>query len=322
MNRNVKVNMNLNMNLNPHIKDAPKVSILLVCFNARHFLEDCLNSIRAKVTVPYEVILLDNGSSDGTSNFVAQHFPWVRLVVSEENLGFIGGNNFAARQARGKYLLLLNSDTILLGDIAPAVRVLESVPGIGVVGGEMYGAQKQLRPSAGRFPRAWYLWRFASLWVDPRRRQPYGAPEFHAFQVDWVEGSFLMTSAENWHAVGGLDESNFFYGDDIDFCRSTCGRGLATVQCSEIQYVHFGGFEPSRTGYIYAGFRHYHQKFSSNFERLLADAVLRFGLLARILLYGVRYRISGDALLGERFRQFLKVHSTWARTATIAPRFP
>ncbi|HEV3307953.1 MAG TPA: glycosyltransferase family 2 protein [Candidatus Sulfotelmatobacter sp.] len=307
----------------PNMKDATTtVSILLVCYNARNFLEDCLNSIREKVTVPYEVILLDNGSSDDTAGFIAQRFPWVRLVRSEENLGFIRGNNLAAQQAQGKYYLLLNSDTILLGDIAPAVRLLESLFGIGIVGGEMYGAHRQLRPSAGRFPRAWYLWRFASLWVEARRMPHFGAPEWHAFQVDWVEGSFLMTSAENWQAVGGLDESNFFYGDDIDFCRSTRQRGLATVQCSEIQYVHFGGFEPSRTGYIYAGFRHYHQKFSSNFERLLADAILRFGLLVRIVLYGLRYRITGDAILGDRFRHFLKVHSSWARTATAAPRFP
>ncbi|MFZ0317849.1 MAG: glycosyltransferase family 2 protein [Candidatus Sulfotelmatobacter sp.] len=304
------------------MSESVTVSILLVAFNAQHFLADCLNSIREKVAVPHEVILLDNGSSDGTASFVAQNFPWVRLIVSQENLGFIRGNNFAARQARGKYYLLLNSDTILLSDIMPAVHLLESAAEIGVVGGEMYGAQKQRRPSAGRFPRAWYLWRFASLWVDPRRRPPYGAPDDHAVQVDWVEGSFLMTTAENWRAVGGLDESNFFYGDDIDFCRGTHQRGLLTVQCSNIQYIHFGGFEPSRTGYIYAGFRHYHRKFSGAFERFLADAVLRVGLLARILLYGLRYRISGDAAVGEKFRQFLRVHILWERTATIAPRFP
>src|SRR5208282_3322704 len=141
------------------------ISVLIVCYNAKHFLQDCLNSIRDRVTVPYEVILLDNASADGTADFVRTEFSWVRLLRSEENLGFIKGNNFAARYARGKYYLLLNSDTVLLSD----------------------------------FPRAMLLWKFGWLWSDPQKR-PYGEPSLKAFQVDWVEGSFLLTPAENWRA--------------------------------------------------------------------------------------------------------------------------
>jgi len=296
------------------------VSFLLVCYNARHFLDACLNSVREMATVPYEVILLDNGSVDDTSEFVRERFPWVHLIRSEDNLGFTKGNNLAARSACGKYYLLLNSDTVLLSDIAPAIRVLESDPCIGVVGARMYDRRHKVRPSTGRFPRALRLWRFGSLWLNPNEH-PYGPPTFHCFKVDWVEGSFFLTTAENWSKVGGLDEQAFLYGDDVDFCRSTANRGLLTVHCSDVEYLHFGGCDTSRTGYLFAAFRRYHRKFSTYPEQLLADLVLRVGLLARIVLYGLRYWLTRDALSGEKFRQFVKVQRNWANTGTIAPRF-
>jgi GT2 family glycosyltransferase len=296
------------------------VSILLVCYNAKHFLPDCLNSIRDRVTVPYEVILLDNASVDGTADVVRTEFSWVRLLRSEENLGFTKGNNFAARYARGKYYLLLNPDTVLLSDIAPAIRLLESDRRVGIVGAEMYGANHERRSSTGHFPRAMLLWKFGWLWSDPRKR-PYGEPSLKAFQVDWVEGSFLLTTADNWRALGGLDESNFFYGDDVEFCRSTADHRLTTVHCTDIKYVHFGGYEASRLAYIYAGFRRYHRKFSSYPEQLLADAILRLGLFVRIGVFGVRYLVTRDKSVGEKFRRCIQVHKSWKQTNSVAPRF-
>jgi GT2 family glycosyltransferase len=298
----------------------PILSILIVGYNARQFLEGCLNSIRDHVTLSYEVILLDNGSSDGTSDYVAENYSWVRLIRSEKNLGFIGGNNFAAHSARGTYFLLLNQDTILLSDVLPAIQVLESDPAIGIVGAQMYGRNQDLRPSAGHFPKPMLLWKFGWLWSNANDH-PFGDPAYQAFRVDWVEGSFLLTTTENWRALGGLDESNVFYGDDVDFCRSTANRGLITVHCTLVKYVHFGGYEVSRLGYIYAGFRRYHRKFSGYPEQLLADLVLRVGLIGRIGLFGLRYLITRDETVGKRFRQCVQVNKDWARTDSIAPRF-
>jgi GT2 family glycosyltransferase len=296
------------------------VTIIIVCYNAKHFLRDCLESIRTKITGSYEVILLDNASVDGTVAFIRTEFPWVQLLQAEENLGFIKGNNLAARNARGKYYLLLNSDTVLMSDIAAAVSLLNSDQSIGIVGAEMRDAKGVCQPSTGRFPKPMLLWKFSWLWAEPERH-PYGPARMNAFQVDWVQGSFLLTRAENWRALGGLDESYFFYGDDVEFCRSTWGRGLLTVYCPSVKYLHFGGFVPNRTGYIFAGYRRYHRKFSRYPERLLADIVLRAGLLARICFYAMRYSIGRDPLVLDRLRQFVDVNRNWAKTAMIAPRF-
>jgi GT2 family glycosyltransferase len=296
------------------------VSILLVCYNARRFLRDCLTSIRAQVPGLYEVVLLDNGSTDGTREFVTEHFPWVRFIRSDENLGFIKGNNVAAHSARGKFYLLLNSDTVLMSDIKPAIRLLETDPHIGIVGAQMYGAHNERRPSTGHFPKAMLLWKFGWLWSSPEKH-PYGNSGLKAFRVDWVEGSFLLTTAENWRALGGLDESNFNYGDDVEFCRSTANRGLLTVHCADAKYVHFGGYDPSKLGYLYAGFRRYHRKFSSYPEQLLADAVLRIGLFIRIVVFGAWYVLQRSDAAREKFRRCVDVHKHWKQTDSFAPRF-
>lgn len=298
------------------------LSMLILTYNDGRFLEGCLNSIREHVSCSFEVILVHNGSSEPLPEGITERYPWLRVIRSEKNLGFNAGNNLAARTATGKHILLLNIDTILLTDVTPAIRLLESDFRIGVVGAKAYCDSGEPRPSAGHFPKAMRLWYFRSLWSCPKSF--YGPRELQGHSVDWVEGSFLMTTAENWAALGGLDEENFYYGNrvpgkhpepltDVAFCRSTSTRGLEVVQCSGVKYIHFGGFTVSEMGHLYAGFRCYHRKFSGPLERMVADIVLRVGLVARIWVYGLWYGITRNAQIRDKFRNFVNVHRNWAR---------
>jgi GT2 family glycosyltransferase len=287
------------------------LSILILTYNDGKYLEGCLNSIREHVSGSFEAILVHNGSSEPVPEGITERYPWLRVIQSEKNLGFNAGNNLAAKNARGKYILLLNIDTVLLTDVAPAVRLLESDLRIGVVGAKAYRSTGEPRPSAGHFPKPMRLWYFSSLWSNPKGF--YGPRELQAHRVDWVEGSFLMTKAENWVALGGFDEENFYYGNDVDFCQSTSWRGLKVVQCSGVKYIHVGGFVVSEMSHLYAGFRCYHRKFSRPLERLVADIVLRLGLVARISVYGLWYGVTRNARIGDKFRNFVNVHRNWAR---------
>ena len=289
----------------------PMLSILILTHNDSKYLDGCLRSILEHVSCPYEVVLVDNGSAENQCEYFAQRYPWIRVIRSDKNLGFNAGNNLAAKNALGKYILLLNIDTVLLTDVVPAVRLLDSNLGIGVVGAKAFGPSGELRPSAGRFPRAWWLWWFHSLWAKPR--SSFGPSQFHGYKADWVEGSFLMTSMENWVTLGGFDERGFFFSNDLDFCRSSWERKLGVVQASEVRYTHFGGFGVARMGHLYAGFRCYHRKFSDPVERLMADVVLRVGLLLRIVLYGLSYWLTRNARAGEKFRSFVEVYRNWAQ---------
>ena len=161
----------------------------------------------------FEVILVHNGSSEPLPEGITERYPWLRVIPSEKNLGFNAGNNLAARAATGKHILLLNIDTILLTDVTPAIRLLESDFRIGVVGAKAYCDSGEPRPSAGHFPKAMRLWYFRGLWSSPKGF--YGPRELQGHRVDWVEGSFLLTTAQNWVALGGLDEKNFYYGNRV-----------------------------------------------------------------------------------------------------------
>lgn len=288
----------------------PLLSILMLTYNDAKYLEACLQSIEKNVSCPFEVILVDNGSAEPVPSELIKRYGWLRLIRSEKNLGFNAGNNMAAKNAQGTYLLLLNIDTILLTDVRMALQLLESDKHIGVVGAQAYDGLQRLRPSAGHFPSSWRLWLFRSLWQKPSVR--YGPKEQHAFSVGWVEGSFLMTRRTDWQRIGGFDERYFFFGNDLHFCRSMIEQGFAVVQCTAAKYVHYCGYGTSRMGNLYAGFREYHKKFSPPAERRLADFALRSGLLARILVYGGCYAITRSARVGEKFRGFSAVRRNWA----------
>jgi len=286
------------------------LSILLLTYNDARYLEGCLNSIQKHVVSPFEVILIDNGSSDEIPDSFRERFPFLKVIRSDKNLGFNAGNNFAARHATGEYLLILNIDTLLLTFVDPAIRLLQTDPRIGAVGAEARHANGKRRPSAGHFPKPNRLWLFNSLWVKPK--VAFGQSELQAFKVDWVEGSFLLTRSEDWNAIGGFDERHFMFGNDVNFCRSVYQRGQVVVQCAAVKYVHFCGYGNSRMGNLYAGFRDFHKNFSSPTEQRAADRVLRIGLIFRIIAYGLWYFATRNKKVGEKLESFIEVRKNWA----------
>ena len=286
------------------------LSILLLTYNHGRYLEGCLDSIQKYVADPFDVILVDNGSSEEIPDSLRKRFAWLRVIRSEKNLGFNAGNNLAACHATGEYLLLLNIDTELLTPISPAMHLLQSDPRIGAVGAEARGAGGERRPSAGHFPKPSRLWLFKSLWVKPNA--VWGPSELQTFKVDWVEGSFLLTRAEDWNTIGGFDEKNFMYGNDVNFCRSIYQRGKVVVHCAAVKYLHFGGYGVSRLGSLYAGLRDYHKNFSSPAEQRNADLVLRVGLFFRIVVFGLWYFATRNKWVGEKYASFIEVRKNWA----------
>ena len=292
----------------------PVLSILLVSYNSRDVLSECLLSIRRHISMPFEVVLVDNNSTDGTVQYIRECHPWVRLIQGSTNLGFSGGNNRAAREARGMYFLLLNCDTILLTDVAPGISILERDHRVGIVGARMYGSHGQIRPSTAHFPSPWRLWKFSWQWSKPLAR-PYGAPDLSAFRHDWVEASLLLTTRENWFAVGGMDESGFMYGEDVEFCANTAQQGRLTVLCAKLMYIHFGGYTIDRMTHGYAGYRRFHASCSDPFTRLQADTVLLAGLVPRLVVYGFLAALTGKKTLLLKYKQFWRVLRHWNETA-------
>ena len=285
----------VDFSINEKSVDEVMLSVLIVNYNGVKTLGDCIDSISRLVSLPYEVIVVDNASTDGSCAYIKKYFPNVRLISCERNLGFAGGNNLGAQAAKGKYLLLLNNDTTLLTDIKPAIEIFEKYAHIGIVGGKMLGSNGEYRYSAGYFPSPFRLIKISFLY---KKKGAFRKGDFPLdgnsgiYPVDWVEGSFLITRLSIWQELNGLDEGYFMYGEDVDFCRRVRILGFRAAYCPRISYIHYGGYDSDRLPWIVKGFFRYHQKFSNRFEQWLAWTILYAGLLTRVLVNGFLFLIT------------------------------
>jgi GT2 family glycosyltransferase len=255
------------------------LSIIIVNYNGKHYLKDCLQSIKKNCSsFKYEVIIVDNLSIDGSQNFIKNEYPFVHLIENEENYGFAKGNNIGVNQAKGSSLLLLNNDVILLDDLSPVVNKVKEKE-IGVIGIKMLDEEKKYQKSAGRFPGLKELIFFSRLFLSG---EGFSTGEFtkDILEVDWVQGSFMIVKKEDYHIVKGLDETYFMYVEDVDFCKKIAQTGKRNLYFHDTSYIHYGGFNKARHPLLIKGFKIYVQKHFKSFKNV-ATLILN---LKRVLL--------------------------------------
>lgn len=203
----------------------PDVSILVVTYRCRDAARGCLASLRETVAVPHEVVVLDNASGDGTVEMVREEFPDVRLIASEENLGFALGCNRAAEAARGEYLLLLNPDTEAHeGAVESLLAFARAHHEHGLYGGRTLDPDGSVNPgSCWGAPSLWSLFCFATLLSSAFKRTRVFDPESlggwkrdTVREVDIVTGCLLLAPRTLWQELGGFDARFFMYGEDAD----------------------------------------------------------------------------------------------------------
>ncbi len=228
----------------------PDLSILIVSFNTRDLLRRCLAILEIERTqLALEVLVVDNGSSDGSPEMVASDFPRVRLICAGRNLGFAAANNLMFDVARGRYLVLLNSDAFPRpGALRRALEHMENEPGTALAGGRLVAADESWQPSARQFPsllsdfltlsglahryRNSHFWgRADRTWADPMKEA----------DVDWVPGAFAIIRPSVLKTFGGFDESFFLYYEEVDLCRRLKARGHAIRYWPDVVVVHLGG---------------------------------------------------------------------------------
>jgi GT2 family glycosyltransferase len=210
---------------------------------------------------PYEIVVVDNASTDGSATAVSCRWPQVKLIEAGSNLGFARANNLGIRQASGELILLLNPDTMPRGAaIDRLVAILDARPHVAVVGprlvdaearpelsfGDMIGPFAELRQKfIGRLHARGVGWatRYVKR-ITARERYP-----------DWVSGACLLVRRPDADAVGLLDERYFIYTEDVDFCAALRRRGRAVMFTPEVEVIHFGGravaTAPAATGTAY-----------------------------------------------------------------------
>jgi GT2 family glycosyltransferase len=227
----------------------PEISVIIVSWNARNYLEECLTSLHYGVSCTCEVIVVDNASTDGSPEMVRMKFPRVMLIQTGQNLGFSKANNMGIRHSRGRYLALVNSDVnVLPGCLDKLAAFLAGNPRVGMVGPRiMYGDGRQ-QSSCRRFPSLWnnvcevfYLNK-----LFPRSVFFAGEHMFH-FSYDYTRevqvlvGCFILARREAVNQFGLLDEDFWMYGEDIDWCQR-CGRsGWKVMFYPDAEAIHYCG---------------------------------------------------------------------------------
>jgi GT2 family glycosyltransferase len=239
----------------PHVADKiPDVSVIIVSFNTREVLRQCLQSVVADSTgLDAEIIVVDNASTDGSPEMIAQDFPQAVVVRSEINLGFGEGNNAALRMARGRYFVLLNSDAFFVEGALPlAIRHMDESPAVGLGGCRLIGRDGNSQPSsrcfhsvvddlvvlsglAAKFPKSKFFGRFDRTWADEHQAAP----------VDWVPGAFTILRPSALKQVGYFDPVFFLYYEEVDLCRRMKDAGIPVWYWPDIVVIHIGG-ESSR----------------------------------------------------------------------------
>ncbi|MEO0799038.1 MAG: glycosyltransferase family 2 protein [Pseudomonadota bacterium] len=232
-------------------KVTPVVSIIVVSYNTAQLTADCLRSVaRETGNLPYELIVVDNASSDGSVDAIIAAAPTARLIALDENLGFAAANNLAVQEARGAFILLLNPDTVVRDRaISRLVSFARCCPDAGIWGGRTLYGDGSLNATSchGRMTLWGLLCRASGLTAIGRSSaffnpEAYGSwPRDRVRGVDIVSGCFLLTRRTLWHELGGLDTRFFMYGEEADFCLRAQALGARPLMTPDAQIIHFGG---------------------------------------------------------------------------------
>jgi N-acetylglucosaminyl-diphospho-decaprenol L-rhamnosyltransferase len=223
------------------------LSIIVLNWNTRQMLVDCLSSVQTAVAnLACEVVVVDNGSTDGSQAMLLRHFPDVHLIQNDENVGFARANNQAMTASQGRYMLLFNSDAIATpGAIQSLLDLARTQPRAGIVGAQLVNRDGSFQASHTSFPTLWQeflmltgLGRlFYGQWYPSHSPEEEKGPQ----TVDYVEGACLLVRREAFEDVGGLDESYFMYAEEVDWCHTMRERGWQVWYQPEAKVIHLGG---------------------------------------------------------------------------------
>jgi N-acetylglucosaminyl-diphospho-decaprenol L-rhamnosyltransferase len=299
------------------------LSIVILNWNVRDLLDRCLASLRSERYV-LEIIVVDNASRDDSVAMLRAKYPQVELIANAVNRGFTGGNNQGIAVSRGRYVMVLNPDTEVLGDaLDQLVSYLDGHPDVGVIGPQLLNPDRSLQSSRRRFPTLATAC-FESTWLQgmaPKRILTHfymdDVPASPAHEVDWLNGACTVFRRAVLDRVGVYDEQNFFmYSEELDLCRRVKEAGWQIVYLPEAQVVHYVGQSSkqavaARHIHFQTSKVHYFRKWHGAWQA----SVLRLFLLSQYLWQiGLE---SAKGLLGsqrELRRQRVKVYWQVVRT--------
>ena len=281
------------------------LSIIIVNYNVKEFLQNLLDSLKkATQNISHEIIIVDNASDDGSVEVIEDRYPQVKLIKNEKNIGFGKANNIALSQAQGKFLLLINPDTIVKEDtFEKLIDFMGKTDDAGIVGCKVLNPDGTLQlPCRRGFPGPWTSFTkitgLSKLFPKSKLFARYHLTylnEDETYEVDAISGAFMLIKREAYDKVGGFDPDFFMYGEDLDLCYRTQKKGFKVYYFHDTEIIHYKGESTKRsrideTKVFYNAMHLFVKKhFSASF---IVQLILRTAIgLRTILAFANLYRL-------------------------------
>jgi hypothetical protein len=295
-----------------------KLSIVIICWNDWKVIENCLRSIfEGTHKIEYEVIVSDNGSTDGSVENIRKEFPRVRIIENRVNLGFAKGNNAGIREARGEYVLILNPDTIVHeGSLDRWMEFAECHPEAGGFGcrvlnpdGTYHETARPFPTASGELIAALYLRPLALLGRAFQSDIYYRWEGRTEREIDWQAGCCVMFRGELLRKLGGFDGRFFYHYEELDLCHRVSEAGFPLRFTPEVTITHLGGQSVGRFPVRFAleknrnRYRYYYKHFGKRGARR-SRRVAILSLRVRQLGYGLLNLFRPSDVLKRRLEMY------------------
>lgn len=235
--------------------NTPNLSIILVSYNTVAYITRALASVyQETLETSFEVIVVDNASTDDSVAVLRQQFPQIKLIESKQNLGFAGGVRLGVTQASGHYLLLLNPDTVILDNaIDKLVKFAQQYPNNGIWGGVTLNNDLSLNSQHAWEKPTFKNLLFSALGLSKTFNKSaffnsanYGDWARDSIkEVDILSGCFFLTTRQLWDQLGGLDASFFMYAEEADYCLKATALAYQPIVTPDARIIHHGGVSHS-----------------------------------------------------------------------------
>jgi GT2 family glycosyltransferase len=287
----------------------PECAVVLVCWNNKSYLEPCLRSLyESGMRHAFEVVVVDNGSTDGSQEMLAREFPRVLLVQNDRNVGLGRASNQGIEATRAPYVLLLNNDTLVDGNsLDRLIDWMAATPDAAAAGGTLLNGDGSFQAADSRFPTIAQEFLIATrlgelAWTG----YPSARPGDTVRKVDWLSSACLLLRRAALGEVGLLDEQYFIYGDETDLQYRLIARGWNVYHLPEVTTIHFGGRSMDRwrrRRMVYRGKLLFFKKHYSRLRLHALRAMLGGLTVAKVGVWALAWPLPG---LTERARRELK----------------
>jgi GT2 family glycosyltransferase len=275
-----------------------QLSVIILNYNVRYFLEQCVASVQEALTnIDSEIIVVDNQSSDDSCEMIRSRFPGVKLIKNNSNLGFPKGNNIGVAQANGKYICILNPDTVVAEDTFEKILTFaEKQENLGIVGCKLIDGSGNFLPESKRgiptpfvaLTKIFGLYKLFPNWKLFNRYYAQHLSENETGKVEILVGAFMIMKRDLYNEIGGFDENCFMYSDDIDLSYMALKRGKSNYYFHETSVIHYKGESTVRDGLYMKRFReamqffyNKHYKSSAIFDLFMKIGALFFALIKK-----------------------------------------